>query len=164
MGGQSSPRGSSPPAPGRANHVPGAPRPTGALSWLGTARRTTSPHPEQEPLRPGLASHSSHFPSSGHTGLNLDSSVAEWSWEAEELEGTAVPEVYVVFCESRSTTFRLLSLAPWRMPGATDGKTATLGQRGPSLSCTSMVLTALMTSGGKQERLRMLRQVWNIPW
>lgn len=78
----------------------------------------------------------------------------------EELERTVVPEVYVVFCESRSTTFRLLSLVPWRMPGATDGKTATLGQRGSSLSCTSMVLTALMTSGGKWERLksRMLRQ------
>lgn len=92
--------------------------------------------------------------------------MAEQGWGAEELERPVVPEVYMVFCECRSTTFRLLSLVPWRTPGATDGKMATLGQRGSSRSCTSMVLTALMTSGGKWERLksRMLRQVCNITW
>lgn len=60
----------------------------------------------------------------------------------------------MVFWDSRSTIFRLLSLTPWRMPGATDEKMATLGQRCPSFSWTAMVLTAWITSGGKRKRLK----------
>lgn len=74
---------------------------------------------------------------------------------------TAVPEVYVIFWDSRSTTFRPLSRAPWRTPGATDKQMAILGQRLPSFSCTAMVLTASMTSRGKWKRCksRMLVKV-----
>lgn len=58
----------------------------------------------------------------------------------------AVPELYVIFWDSTSTVLRLLSRAPWRIPGAREQKTDTRGQRLSSLSCTSMVLTASMTS------------------
>lgn len=81
--------------------------------------------------------------------------MAEWRWEMDtgwtSHQGAMVPEVYVLLCDSRSTTFRLLSLAPWRTPGAGDEKMASLGQGCPSFSCASMVLTALMTSGGQVE-------------
>lgn len=63
----------------------------------------------------------------------------------------AVPEAYVVFCDSRSTTFRPLSLTPWRTLGASEANTATRGQRLPSASCPGMVLTASMTSAGERE-------------
>lgn len=72
--------------------------------------------------------------------------------EAIKGRTAAVPEVYVVFWDARSTTFSPLSRTPWRTPGVTDEKMATRGQRLASFSCTAMVLTALMTSAGKWER------------
>lgn len=63
-----------------------------------------------------------------------------------------VPELYVIFWDSTSTVLRLLSRAPWRIPGALEQKTDTRGQRLSSLSCTSMVLTASMTSEAEGRR------------
>lgn len=58
----------------------------------------------------------------------------------------------MIFRDSTSTVLRLLSRAPWRIPGAAEQKIETRGQRLSSLSCTSMVLTASMTSAAKGKR------------
>lgn len=125
------------PVPGGRNHV----FPPLFISPFYTARWVLAlARPFQSwsgsPLKPGLDSHSSR-------ASNL------MAGGAGKGPSAAVPEAYVVFWDSRSTTFRSLSRAPCRTLGAPDGKMETLGQRLPSFSCTAMVLTAFMTSRGK---------------
>lgn len=104
------------------------------------------------PWRPGLVGTvCSRFPQHFLWHRNLGR-FSQWLSLAEDRAGcraghtAVVPELYVIFWDSTSTVLRPLSRAPWRIPGAREQKTDTRGQRLSSLSCTSMVLTASMTS------------------
>lgn len=126
------------------------------------------------PCRPGLALYAPGFPSIWHRKPER-CGVSQWlrdraGWRSQQGHTVAqwghtvaVPELYVIFWDSTSTVLRPLSRAPWRIPGALEQKTDTRGQRLSSLSCTSMVLTASMTSeverrGSKHRSVRAAGQ------